>query len=122
MPTEEAEIWRAENMLKALGVKTEERLNRLVTTSWTSLLSSLHTYIHTSTYTSISISSFFLLFCLILQVNYFFTEKVTDAAQAFNNESKDDAEDDYEMELMLLLNSSEDVAVSNCCVCICMYL
>ena len=33
MPMEEAEIWRAENMLKALGVKTEERLNRLVTLS-----------------------------------------------------------------------------------------
>ncbi len=31
MPMEEADIWRAENMLKALGVKTEERLNRLVT-------------------------------------------------------------------------------------------
>jgi hypothetical protein len=30
MPKDEAELWRAENMLKALGVKTEESLNRLI--------------------------------------------------------------------------------------------
>ena len=30
MPSDEAELWRAENMLKALGVKSEERLNKLV--------------------------------------------------------------------------------------------
>jgi hypothetical protein len=30
MPTDDAEVSRAETMLKALGVKTEERLNTLV--------------------------------------------------------------------------------------------
>lgn len=70
MPTEEAEIWRAENMLKALGVKTEERLNRLV--------------------------------------NYFFKEKAVDVTQF--TDSVEDSEDDYESELMLLLDSSDDVA------------
>lgn len=69
LPTAEAELWRAENMLKALGVKTEERLNRLV--------------------------------------NYFFKEKAHDA-NTFGD--KDEAEEDYEGELMLLLNSAEDVA------------
>ena len=54
-------------------------------------------------------------------MNYFFTEKEVDAAQAFNNDSKDDAEDDYEMELMLLLNSSEDVAVSYYCMYVCVH-
>jgi len=55
---------------KALGVKTEERLNRLV--------------------------------------NYFFKEKVADVTQF--TDSRDETEDDYESELILLLNSSEDVA------------
>ena len=91
----------------------------------TALLASLHTYIHTYTYTSISIFQVLHTHVkrrtfLFLQVNYFFTEKVVDAAQAFNNESKDDAEDDYEMELRLLLNSSEDVAVSYC-MYVCMF-
>ena len=50
-------------------------------------------------------------------MNYFFKEKVEDAAQNFNTESKEDAEEDYEMELMLLLNSSEDVAVIQVVTC-----
>jgi len=41
-------------------------------------------------------------------VNYFFKEKITDVTQF--TDSRDETEDDYESELMLLLNSSEDVA------------
>jgi hypothetical protein len=72
MPDDEADVWRAENMLKALGVKSEERLNRLV--------------------------------------NYFFTEKSVENLQFSSAEEGNENEDDFESELLLILNSPEDVA------------